>query len=332
MSMWSMTAMSPGRARLTRPWVRRSTRAVPLTPGRPEPRVRRREVIFIGPMVPVQPRSASLAAASAPRARGVSASRSSARRQRRPVRRRARAPVSESSSPASIRDSSVRRPASSSAVTPLVVTRPVAALHHRVVLVGERGDLRQMGDDDDLDRSSQPSQPAADLDRGLAADARVDLVEDHRRHRLDVGQAHLDGQHHPRELATRRAPLQRPRLCARWAASSNAISSPPSWAGSASGLTATAKRGVRHRQPVQLGGHPLAPGRRPPRARSAVSAAIWSSRTLVSASTSARSASTRPSSSSRSASRAAASRARPARRRPSRRTSWSVPPSAARRS
>ena len=55
-------------------------------------------------------------------------------------------------------------------------------------------------------------QPAADLDRGLAADAGVDLVEDERRHRAGAGQRHLEGQHHPGQLAARGALVQRARL------------------------------------------------------------------------------------------------------------------------
>ena len=55
----------------------------------------------------------------------------------------------------------------------------------------------------------QPGQPAADLDRRPATDAGVDLVEDHGGHRLGAGQAHLDGQHDPGQLAAGRAALHR---------------------------------------------------------------------------------------------------------------------------
>ena len=55
----------------------------------------------------------------------------------------------------------------------------------------------------------EPGQPAADLDRGPAADARVDLVEHHRRHRVGAGEHHLDGEHHPGQLTAGRALVHR---------------------------------------------------------------------------------------------------------------------------
>ena len=58
----------------------------------------------------------------------------------------------------------------------------------------------------------QPGEPAADLDGRLAADPGVDLVEHHRRDGLAAGQADLDGQHHPGQLAAGGAALERPRL------------------------------------------------------------------------------------------------------------------------
>ena len=70
----------------------------------------------------------------------------------------------------------------------------------------------QVRHDEDLGRPRQRGQPAADLDRRLAADPGVDLVEDERRHRPGVGQGDLDGQHHPGQLAARGALGQRPRL------------------------------------------------------------------------------------------------------------------------
>src|SRR4051794_27788302 len=61
--MWSMTAISPGRSRLVRFLVRRSTRAVPVTPGavsdaRPRRRVPMRMVAMVprGPDTPVPTR------------------------------------------------------------------------------------------------------------------------------------------------------------------------------------------------------------------------------------------------------------------------------------
>ena len=46
------------------------------------------------------------------------------------------------------------------------------------VLVAECGHLGEVRDDDDLSRLGQALQAGADLGRGLAADARIDLIED----------------------------------------------------------------------------------------------------------------------------------------------------------
>ena len=89
--------------------------------------------------------------------------------------------------------------------------RPVVALDDKQVAVGERRDLRQVRHDDDLVAAGQHRQAAAYLDRRLAADPGVDLVEDHQRHRVGAGEHHLDGQHHPRQLTAGRAPVQGPR-------------------------------------------------------------------------------------------------------------------------
>ena len=120
--------------------------------------------------------------------------------------------VSDSSIPANIRDSSRSRPAASSRVSPEVVTEPslafstttwrsaYAATWGRWVTTRTCADL------------GQPREPAADLDRGLAADPAVDLVEDERRHRAGAGQGDLEGQHHPRQLTAGRALVERARL------------------------------------------------------------------------------------------------------------------------
>src|SRR5262249_20092222 len=55
--------------------------------------------------------------------------------------------------------------------------RAVAGLLHHQVRVCECGYLRQVSHDDDLGQPRQPGQPAADLDRRLAAHPSVDLVE-----------------------------------------------------------------------------------------------------------------------------------------------------------
>ena len=48
------------------------------------------------------------------------------------------------------------------------------------VLVAECGRLGEVRDDDDLSRLSQALQAGADLGCGLAADARINLIEDER--------------------------------------------------------------------------------------------------------------------------------------------------------
>ena len=82
---------------------------------------------------------------------------------------------------------------------------PVAGLLDQDVAVGERGDLGQVGDDEDLGLLGEGRQAASDLHRCGAADPGVDLVEDEGRDRTGAGEAHLHGQHHPGELATRRS-------------------------------------------------------------------------------------------------------------------------------
>ena len=85
--------------------------------------------------------------------------------------------------------------------------RPVAALADDDVVVGERGDLRQVGDHEDLGRPREHGEPPADLDRRLAADAGVDLVEDEGRHRAGAGQRR------PRSRASRGRARRRRRPC-----------------------------------------------------------------------------------------------------------------------
>ena len=92
---------------------------------------------------------------------------------------------------------------------------PVGALDDAQVVRRERGDLREVGHDDDLRTLREAGEPAADLDGGGAADAGVDLVEDEGRHRIGAGDDHLDREHDPRELAARRARRDRTRLGAR---------------------------------------------------------------------------------------------------------------------
>ena len=88
---------------------------------------------------------------------------------------------------------------------PAAGDRAVVGLRDHQVLVGERGHLRQVGDDDHLGAAGQRGQPAPDLDRRLAADAGVDLVEHQRRHRVGAREHHLDREHHPGQLTAGRA-------------------------------------------------------------------------------------------------------------------------------
>ena len=116
-------------------------------------------------------------------------------------------PLSDSPSPASMRASSATRSSSSRRRTPLDLLRPAAVDHE--VHVGVGGDLRQVGDDDDLVGAGQPGQPPPDLHRGATADPGVDLVEDHRG-ALGRGRKHdFQRQHDPGQLAAGRALAQR---------------------------------------------------------------------------------------------------------------------------
>ena len=85
-------------------------------------------------------------------------------------------------------------------------------LDDREVPVAERGDLRQVGDADDLAAAGEGLQLLAHRAGGLAADPRVDLVEDQRvgsAAALALGGDAHQRQHHPRELAARGRLAQR---------------------------------------------------------------------------------------------------------------------------
>ena len=118
--------------------------------------------------------------------------------------------VSESSTPASIRDSSRSRPASSRVDQARGGDRcrrwTCATTTWRSAYAATWG--RWVTTSTWAVRASC-GQPAADLDRGLAADAGVDLVEDEGRHRAGLGQRDLEGQHHPGQLAAGGALVQR---------------------------------------------------------------------------------------------------------------------------
>src|SRR5436190_11486664 len=68
------------------------------------------------------------------------------------------------------------------------------------VTVGERSDLRQVGDAENLPATAERAQLLAHRARRVAADARVDLVEDERA-RTAAGRDAHQREHHARELA-----------------------------------------------------------------------------------------------------------------------------------
>src|ERR1700722_14930603 len=134
-------------------------------------------------------------------------------------------PNSESSRPASIRDSSRTRASWSRRITLVLVIEPSldlvttrwlsanAATWGRGVTTmtwarrASRGG--RVAPHEARGQPGQPGEAAADLDRGLAADARVHLVEDERRDRVRAGEDHLDREHHPGQLAAGGALVQR---------------------------------------------------------------------------------------------------------------------------
>ena len=71
------------------------------------------------------------------------------------------------------------------------------------VVRAARGDLRRVGDDEDLRALPERLQPAADGVGGGAADAAVDLVEDQRQAGGAGAEADLEREQEARELAAR---------------------------------------------------------------------------------------------------------------------------------
>src|SRR5215470_5679057 len=90
--------------------------------------------------------------------------------------------------------------------------RPTAvhALGDPHVLVRERGDRRQMGHAENLAPRRDSAELLTDPRRRVAADAGVDLIEDHGRRALVGGKDNLQRQHGPGELAARGDTRQRP--------------------------------------------------------------------------------------------------------------------------
>src|SRR3989442_5292938 len=71
---------------------------------------------------------------------------------------------------------------------------------HQQMMVGARCDLSQVRYHHDLALGAYELDADTNLDRGLAADAGVDLVEDERWQPVRVSTDRLDGEHQPREL------------------------------------------------------------------------------------------------------------------------------------
>src|SRR5690348_10430934 len=201
-SVWSMTAMSPGCSRLARFLVRLSIRAVAEMPGRLTGLFRRN---------PGSLRKAALIAKQSCQMTGTGTSASAppglSSGPRGPLGRRGFQQLT-GVQPAELGILEARQHPGQLAHPALLVQaghaaagdRAVAGLLHHQVVVRERGHLGQVGDDDNLREPGQPGQPAADLDRRLAAHARVDLVEDEGRHRVRAGEYHLNGKHDPGQL------------------------------------------------------------------------------------------------------------------------------------
>ncbi len=84
------------------------------------------------------------------------------------------------------------------------VVPSVGELGHAQVVIRLRRDLRQVRDAQYLRAAAERGQLAADDFGHGAADARIDLVENHRMTglALDTGRGHLHRQREPRQLAT----------------------------------------------------------------------------------------------------------------------------------
>ena len=168
-----MTATSPGRRRLTRCLVRSPRRAVPAIGHRDGCRCGARaeradDGDWWWPPAQIRPprpgsgkgRCAVQAAASSSRACLVAAS--------------------SERSPPSMRRISSTTPSPSRRSTVARAWPPATSFSMPEVGAGERGDLRQMGDAEDLAAGAERPQPLAHDPRRLAADPGVDLVEDDR--------------------------------------------------------------------------------------------------------------------------------------------------------
>ena len=179
MSRWSMTAMSPGSSRFTRSLVRRSTRA--------------------GPVIPA---GAALAGRAA---RELSPHRSTSRRCARSSSSAAwlRA-CCDSPTPASMRDSSSTR-SSPLAVFAVATVRPASSRFATTTWASAIGrHLCQVRHAQHLVARRKIGHQSADCRARLAADPRVDLVEDEGGRRFR--QHHAGGQHRTRRARRRTRP------------------------------------------------------------------------------------------------------------------------------
>src|SRR3954447_15504947 len=201
MSVWSMTAMSPGSSRLVRFFVRRSMRTRPTTPGPPSGTAWRRIRNILtcrwshgatgGRSTARSPRLALGAHAGQPLGlRG--------REQLAGVGLRAVRVLHAAEHPGQLPDPALLVEGGDATHGHLTVAR----LPHPEVTVGVGGDLREVRDDQNLRGPREPGQPPADAERRPPPDAGVHLVEDERRHWICGSEHHLETQHEPGELAT----------------------------------------------------------------------------------------------------------------------------------
>ena len=187
-----------------------------------------------------------------------------------------RAAASSASAP-SIRTISPTTSRSASCVT--VVQRRLGerVLGDREVAAGERGDLRQVRDAEDLAALGELAQPRADRARGLAADAGVDLVEDERarpsRRSATPSSASITRDSSPPEAVSRTGPAGTPLF----GASRNSTASAPVGPGSRA-LSDDLEARALHRQLGERVARPPRPAAAPACARAARSSAASRSR------------------------------------------------------
>src|SRR5881396_1485456 len=91
-------------------------------------------------------------------------------------------------------------------------TTRAETLAHAHVVVGTRGDRRQVGHAEHLATRRDRRELLRDDRRNASADARVHLVEDHRGHAVRLRQDGRQPEHRPRELTSGRHACERPHL------------------------------------------------------------------------------------------------------------------------